>query len=295
MRLVALEPVAHGYRCSQWNEDGRKKTRDARIRRTLAPPATAAAEDRPGTCPRHAPRATHRILRLRIDRRRHRGHPVVRSPPHPETDRVDGGSRHQEPGRRTIDDDARVAAFSAFYRQHYALVLAVCERRLSDHEEAQDVTAEVFRVAWQKFAAADATLPWLYAIARNVIGNEYRRRTRSDALRERVGSVIATSSEAAVDGPDGSDGADLELRRAVAALKPADREVLFLAYWEDLSAADMAQVLGCSAATATTRLSRARAALRAQLDRTAERAGRTGRTDGSGRASATTAGGERRG
>ena len=66
-----------------------------------------------------------------------------------------------------------------FYRANYSLILTTCERRLSDRKAAEDATAEVFRVAWERATAGqELSLPWLYGVARNLVGREYRRTRR---------------------------------------------------------------------------------------------------------------------
>lgn len=51
------------------------------------------------------------------------------------------------------------------------------------------------------------------------------------------------------------------MREALLELRDKDRDILYLTYWEELSAAHLSAVLGCSEATAWKRLSRARKAL----------------------------------
>ena len=150
--------------------------------------------------------------------------------------------------------------FAIFYRAHYSLILATVGRRLSDHSTAEDVTSEVFRVAWSHYqTGSELTLAWLYAAARNVVGNEYRRNLRSASLNEKV-AAHATELLAAPD----ATGADV--RRAMMKLRQADREILFMAYWEDLSGNEIAEILGCKVPTVWVRLNRARSALRTHLD-----------------------------
>lgn len=163
-----------------------------------------------------------------------------------------------------MDEASRKSAFSAFYRKHYSLILATGERRLNDHSAAEDATAEVFRVAWQQHdRGAELSLPWLYVVARNVIGSEYRRRARLGALVARLTSH--SNSEILRDEQTGS-----ELRAAMLRLKISEREILFMAYWEDLSGEELAKILDCSSATALVRLSRARQALKSQLAQLSE-------------------------
>lgn len=115
----------------------------------------------------------------------------------------------------TGDDDA--ARFAVFYRDHYSLILATCYRRLADYSAAEDATAEVFRIAWQRYNKEDPSLPTLYAIARNVIGNEYRRSSRAHAAESRLEQAALTAAP---------DDDPIELRDALLHLRPADRELL---------------------------------------------------------------------
>lgn len=126
---------------------------------------------------------------------------------------------------------------------------------------ADDLTADVFLIAWQKRdeIPADAALPWLYAVARRVLANHRRRRI--DIPVEDLG---------ALDAIDEGDPAELvtrdaELADAWRALSPRDREVLRLAAWEGLSGADLATALGISEGGAAAALSRARARLSENL------------------------------
>ncbi|HKS03560.1 MAG TPA: sigma-70 family RNA polymerase sigma factor, partial [Arthrobacter sp.] len=56
---------------------------------------------------------------------------------------------------------------------------------------------------------------------------------------------------------------------AMAALRDNERDILQLAYWDELSMAEIAGVLQCSEAAAKVRLHRARAAFRKQMALTA--------------------------
>ena len=65
--------------------------------------------------------------------------------------------------------------FRAMYDEHFRAVLAYCLRRIPA-DDAYDAANEVFATAWRRIGdvpTGDATLPWLYVVARRVI---YRRR-----------------------------------------------------------------------------------------------------------------------
>jgi RNA polymerase sigma-70 factor (ECF subfamily) len=162
-----------------------------------------------------------------------------------------------------VTDRGDQVRFAEFYREYYSLILTTCERRLSDRRAAEDATAEVFRIAWERAnAGGELNLPWLYVVARNLVGREYRRTRRAS-------TQFPAAAEAPIEGSTSSDRA-LEVRAALSQLKPAERELLFMAYWEDLSPGEMAQILGCSVPALWVRLNRARNALRQRLTSPAE-------------------------
>lgn len=157
----------------------------------------------------------------------------------------------------TLDDHAE--RFAAFYQEHYSLILTTCIRRLRDRATAEDAAADVFRVAWQRFPEKeDPSLAWLYVVVHNVVGNEYRRAARAQALRDRLGQVALDSAN--------RDGE--EVREAMGTLRATERELLYMAYWERLSGDEIASVLRISVPAVWVRLTRAREALRRALGRT---------------------------
>jgi RNA polymerase sigma-70 factor (ECF subfamily) len=144
--------------------------------------------------------------------------------------------------------------FEALFRQNADTVLAYATRR-SDPDTAQEVVAETFAVAWRRLdVVPDPALAWLLGVARKVLANERRSRSRADALKLRLVRGSGASSEDTAEVVD----ARLSVQAALDGLPPADREVLELLAWEGLSADQAADVLGCSRAAIAVRLHRAR-------------------------------------
>lgn len=156
--------------------------------------------------------------------------------------------------------DQQRETFRAFYTEHYRLVLTVAEQRLRGLSAAEDAAAETFRIAWGHHRdGGELSLPWVYRTLRNVIGNEYRRLRRSEELTQAAGPVLARA--------DAEEPADaLHIRRCIAELPDAERELIRMVYWEDLSSAEIAGILDCSAPAARVRLHRARRRLEALLN-----------------------------
>jgi RNA polymerase sigma-70 factor (ECF subfamily) len=170
---------------------------------------------------------------------------------------------------RRRDDEgppgAAEARFAELYRDHARDVLAYAVRRAPSAEDAADVVAETFLVAWRRGSdvpSGDAARLWLYGVARRTLSNQRRgerRRTRLAArLRAELPAVLAAARSAPTS-------ADHEVLAAIAALRESDREVLLLAAWEQLSPAEIADVLAISALAVRSRLHRARRRVQAQL------------------------------
>lgn len=150
-------------------------------------------------------------------------------------------------------------AFTSLYERHYDDVLRYARHRV-DEQTARDVAAETFLVAWRRPGKVPAAepLPWLYAVARNTLGNVLRLQAREAALDVRVRTAAVTDVHTVQ-----ADHADnvVQIARVADALRRlsvCDQEALQLVAWEDLDLAAAAQVVGCSAATFAVRLHRAR-------------------------------------
>jgi RNA polymerase sigma-70 factor (ECF subfamily) len=149
--------------------------------------------------------------------------------------------------------------FRAAYRRHAPAVWRYLARRLGDDMLAEDLTSEVFVVAWRRrHEAPTDSLPWLYGVARRVLAND-RRAARADAAR-----IRALADRLAAAQPGEASGA---VAAALAALRERDREVLMLVAWEGLAPHELAAALGCRPATARVRLHRARNRFSALLDK----------------------------
>lgn len=157
--------------------------------------------------------------------------------------------------------------FAAVYDAHLGHVLAYARRRLASPEEAEEVAAETFIVAWRRLAdVPDEPLPWLYGVARNTILNVRRgERRRRELLRALEDDGLRAGSLAG-DLPPGATHDDVPLAHALDALDADEREALLLTAWEGLTARQAARAMGVSRSTMTRRLAAARRHLRGALD-----------------------------
>ena len=145
--------------------------------------------------------------------------------------------------------------------------------RRTDPATADDVLADTLLVCWRRLEQLpDDPLPWAYGVARHCLANA----ERSSRRQRRVAAKVAVLDPPAHSRPGPGDGeVDGPVREAMAALRADDAELLRLWAWEQLGAAEIAQVLGISANAASIRLHRARQRLREEL----EERGATGKDD----------------
>jgi RNA polymerase sigma-70 factor (ECF subfamily) len=172
---------------------------------------------------------------------------------------------------RTAGGDAE--AFGRFFRRHERAVLAFAVRRCASSEDAADAVADTFLVALRRARSfrdeGFGARPWLLGIALRVLAGQRRgalRRSRlATLLRGRTPHFTPDESEAVEAAIDDARLAG-ELQAALSALPASERAVLELVAYDGLTPAEAAAVLQVSGDAARTRLSRARARMRASLE-----------------------------
>ncbi|WGX97609.1 RNA polymerase sigma factor [Nocardioides sp. L-11A] len=159
---------------------------------------------------------------------------------------------------------AREDDFRRLYAAHFDAVLGFALRRTDRPEDAADVTADTFLVAWRRLGhvpPGEGARPWLYGVARRTLANHRRGEGRRAALGDRLRLQIAHAMADLAD--DVVHRADVTA--AMKRLSARDEEVLQLHLWEGLEPREIAEVLGLPATVVRPRLSRARTRLRGLL------------------------------
>lgn len=154
--------------------------------------------------------------------------------------------------------------FGELFDAYYARIYAYAYRRVGTRAAAEDIASSVFedalrgikRVRWQGKPA----IAWLYRIAARRVADYYRKAHIETAL----------DSDAASD--DGLDHVEREeeqasVRRALAKLNESDREVIRLAFFEELDGKEIAATSNCTPHSAYARLHRALKRLEEMLKR----------------------------
>ncbi len=143
-------------------------------------------------------------------------------------------------------------------------------------ETAEDLAQETWLRVLERGRQYDGRLPfepWLFAIARHLAIDLLRRRQPGGA------DLAALDDDGVLALPPAADPSPFEVVasneaaadaiRAMAALPPIHREALLLRFQEDLPLQDIARLVGTPLTTVSSRIYRALAALRNQLEREA--------------------------
>lgn len=148
-----------------------------------------------------------------------------------------------------------VMGFERLYRKYYERVYAITRGVLGACEEIEDVVQEIFTLVFRnlkRFDRRSRFSTWLFRVA----VNRSIQQTRGAKWRRRpmpLSEAVEVPAEQQFDA-----GADPKIAEALSCLKPADRALLVLFYWEEQSLQEIAETLGCGVNAAKTRLFRAR-------------------------------------
>jgi RNA polymerase sigma factor (sigma-70 family) len=158
--------------------------------------------------------------------------------------------------------------FGVIFDRHGSTLLRFLARRV-DPAEAEDLLGEVFRIAFERRSAferdRDSARPWLYGIAANVVAKHYRSEARRSRAMARVSARRLLDEDPAERAVAVADAGARWARvtDAIGTLPEAERQVLLLFAWEELSYDEIALALGVPVGTVRSRLSRGRARLTA--------------------------------
>jgi RNA polymerase sigma-70 factor (sigma-E family) len=152
----------------------------------------------------------------------------------------------------------RTGDFEAFVAGHGRRLIHLAELLLGDRGAAEDLTQDVLARAYLRWDRVERDDP--YAYVRRALIN-----ARIDRWRRRLPIPVADLGPDRVVADHAQGVADREhLFAALRLLTPRERGVIALRYYEDLTEAETADVLGVAIGTVKSTTARALAKLRAQ-------------------------------
>ena len=160
-------------------------------------------------------------------------------------------------------------AFAILYRRYLDRVYGYAFYQLGDHHDAEDVTERIFLAAFRALPdfhdQGSSFRAWLFRIAHNTIANAHRSRAR------RRTEPLPDDFQRAAPNADPAGQVALadelrEIRRVVADMPDDRRQVILLRFVDDLSTAEIAEVLDRSPGAVRVLLHRSLRDLAARLD-----------------------------
>lgn len=167
---------------------------------------------------------------------------------------------------RSEDAAEREQRFEVLYQATAKNLLAFIVRRAADPEQAADLLAEAYMVAWRRLDEIPSGLQavlWLYGVARNLLmksnGQRRSRQALVHDLTRELARLAAYRSEAT------DEGLTETMTACLARLPEKQREVLLLTAWEGLKPREIAKITGSTANVVRVRLHHARQQLAREL------------------------------
>ena len=180
-----------------------------------------------------------------------------------------------------LEDMARLVsghtgALDDLMARHGPKLLRYLVRSLQNEEDADDLAQETFVRVYQSrasFHPRQRFSTWLYTIASNLVRDRFRYRSRHPQVSldaEQETTIEAERGPTPLEEME-TDERVAMIRAAVQELPEELRLALILFEYEELSHAEIAEVLDCSPKAVETRLYRARRQLRERLGRLLDR------------------------
>jgi RNA polymerase sigma-70 factor (ECF subfamily) len=144
-------------------------------------------------------------------------------------------------------------AFDELVVRYQRGVYRLCYRYVNNHEDANDLTQEVFLKAWRaigRFRGRSAFSTWLYRIGVNACLN-FRAARRPPALE--LPDTVADPGVGAAERVE-SDEQARRVREAVGRLPEKQRATLILKIYHELTHQEVAQILGSTVGTVKANL-----------------------------------------
>jgi RNA polymerase sigma-70 factor, ECF subfamily len=159
-------------------------------------------------------------------------------------------------------------AMNQLYNRHNVRVFRFILRLTRSETVAEELVSEVFLDVWRqagRFEQRSQVSTWILAIARNKAISAMRRR-HDEELDEDALAMIEDPSDDPEEALEKSERSAL-LRKCLAQLSPAHREIIDLVYYHEKSVDEAATITGIPPATVKTRMYYARQQLAALVEK----------------------------
>ena len=172
--------------------------------------------------------------------------------------------------QRTLEGDHN--AFAVLVEKYQSQIHALAWRKIGDFHIAEDITQEVFLIAYQKLSTLtrpDRFAKWLYVIANNLCVTWLRKQAAQPQLQsltstdpEELAELCYSDYTVQRHKDTGKESLRALVENLLSELRESDRIVITLYYLAEMSYEEISEFLGVSLSTIKSRLSRARKRLK---------------------------------
>lgn len=159
------------------------------------------------------------------------------------------------------------AAMTRFYHGHESRVYAFALKKLNDPHASADVVVETMMAVWNgagSFKGQSKVTTWLLGIAHRKAIDVLRKRGRQQT-EELDFDIVDDSGDFSRAIELAEDGENL--RRCLQGLSDAQKEIIHLAFFEDMAYPEISNIVDCPEGTVKTRVFHAKKKLKQCLER----------------------------
>lgn len=156
--------------------------------------------------------------------------------------------RSDSPNSASSDDvlaaQGSAAAFIQLYQTHVNAVYRYALARVSNQQDAEDVTADVFKRAWgslPRYRAGSAFKSWLFTIAQRAVADHYRKHGPPTVSLDNLAELVDPQGQ-----PEDGALTSEQLRQvfaALASLTHDQQEVITLRFLSGLRYEEIADIM----------------------------------------------------
>lgn len=152
-----------------------------------------------------------------------------------------------------MDPKSHTAAFEELYQRMHTSVYRFVRTRVSDHAEAEDLTSQTFLQAmpwYDETRSQGESRSWIFQIARNVMGDHWRKRYRYGPLIPLTDELVARRLDEQVGTERSNTNTEIRARTVLERLPDRYRRVLELRFLQGASLKETADALTITVANA---------------------------------------------
>lgn len=137
-------------------------------------------------------------------------------------------------------------SFAFLYDQYVQKMYGFIFHKVLHKETAEDITSDVFLKALEKINTFDSSkasfATWLFTIARNRVTDHFRR-SKEAGNREDIWDIASSED---IEERANSKYIYGQLQQHMCSLPVLQREMLMMRFWQDMTYAEIAEILGKS-------------------------------------------------